>query len=141
MASEVARLVTDLTYTDLDVVMSWSSADEVAAAFLRSGETNGREGAEGLAPDVQTTMMFPDFLGSTTGRDAVAAGLADEAPRSTFETWEPQPTRDGFLAEYAYRTTATDAQPSALSVGLVARHGERGLDQPSRPHLRGLVDP
>ncbi|MEP6629197.1 MAG: hypothetical protein ABJA89_01945, partial [Lapillicoccus sp.] len=65
-------------------------------------------------------MMFPDFLGSTTGRDAVAAGLADEAPRSTFETWEPQPTRDGFLAEYAYRTTATDAQPSALSVGLVA---------------------
>ncbi|MEP6629196.1 MAG: hypothetical protein ABJA89_01940 [Lapillicoccus sp.] len=37
MASEVARLVTDLTYTDLDVVMSWSSADEVAAAFLRFG--------------------------------------------------------------------------------------------------------
>ena len=120
MASEIAGLVTNLTYTDLDDVLTWSSADEVAAAFLRFCESNGREGAEAFRPDVLTTMMFPDFLGSTSGRDAVAAGLADEAPGRTFETWEPQPTRDGFLAEYAYRTTATDAQPSTLSVGLVA---------------------
>ena len=120
MAAGLAGLVRDLSYTDLDVVMTWSSVDEVAAAFVRFGETNGRDGADALAPDVRTTMMFPDYVGSTTGRDAVAAGLADEAPGRTFETWEPQPTRDGFLAEYAYRTTATDTQPSALSVGLVA---------------------
>jgi hypothetical protein len=46
--------------------------------------------------------------------------LREEAPSRSFDRYDRQPTRDGFLVHYAYRTQATGDQPSYLSVGLIA---------------------
>ena len=89
----------------------------------RSGRSS-RPAASGqtdvVSPDVTLTTLFPHSVGELAGRDALVHGLVEEAPARSFDRYAHQPTRDGFLVDYAYRTVASDTQPSFLSVGLIA---------------------
>jgi hypothetical protein len=109
------------TFTDLELVGdAWNATDEVADAFRTFLETSGERATEVVSPDATLTTLFPHSVGELAGRDALVHGLVEEAPARSFDRYAHQPTRDGFLVDYAYRTVASDAQPSLLSVGLIA---------------------
>ena len=109
------------TFTDLELVGdAWNATDEVAEAFRTFLETSGARATEVVSPDATLTTLFPHAVGQLAGRDALVHGLVEEAPARSFDRYAHQPTRDGFLVDYAYRTVASDTQPSVLSVGLIA---------------------
>ena len=108
-------------FTDLELVGdAWNATDEVAEAFRTFLETSGERATEVVAPDATLTTLFPHAVDELAGRDALVHGLVAEAPARSFDRYAHQPTRDGFLVDYAYRTVASDTQPSFLSVGLIA---------------------
>ncbi|MET0524782.1 MAG: hypothetical protein ABWZ91_08280 [Nocardioides sp.] len=108
-------------FTDLELVDdAWDASDEIAERFRTFMETSGEREADVLAADATLSTLFPHFVGEISGRDAMVHRLLEEAPARTFDRYDHQPTRDGFLVDYAYRTLASDTQPSMLSVGLVA---------------------
>ena len=109
------------TFTDLELVGDeWDAIDDVAERFRIFMETSGEREADVVAPDATLVMLFPHFVGEVAGRTAVVHGLIEEAAARTFDRYDHQPTRDGFLVDYAYRTAASDSQPSLLSIGLLA---------------------
>lgn len=109
------------TFTDLELVGdAWNATDEVAEAFRTFLETSGERATDVVSPDATLTTLFPHAVGELAGRDALVHGLVEEAPARSFDRYAHQPTRDGFLVDYAYRTVASDTQPSFLSVGLIA---------------------
>ena len=79
-----------------------------------------------VAPDATLVTVFPHVVGELSGREGVVRGLLEESAGRTFDRYDHQPTRDGFLVDYAYRTVASDSQPSTLSVGLIAVTVEAG---------------
>ena len=115
------------TFTDLEPVGdAWDATDEVASRFRTFMETSGEREADVVATDATLVTLFPHHVGELAGRDTLIHGLVEEAPARTFDRYDHQPTRDGFLVDYAYRTVASDTQPSMLSVGLVAVTVEAG---------------
>jgi hypothetical protein len=121
MARSLGETVGPATFTDLELVGDvWDATDEVAEAFRTFLETSGERATEVVASDATLTTLFPHAVGELTGREALVHGLVEEAPARSFDRYAHQPTRDGFLVDYAYRTIASDTQPSFLSVGLIA---------------------
>jgi hypothetical protein len=121
LAGRLAATFGQPTFTDLELVgEGWDAVDEIAARFRTFMETSGAREADVLAPDATVTTLFPHHVGEFVGRDTMIHGLVEEAPGRTFDRYDHQPTRDGFLVDYAYRTVASDTQPSHLSVGLLA---------------------
>ncbi len=121
LARRLGETFGDPTFTDLELVGDvWNATDEVADAFRTFLETSGERATEVVSPDATLTTLFPHAVGELAGRDALVHGLVEEAPARSFDRYAHQPTRDGFLVDYAYRTVASDTQPSFLSVGLIA---------------------
>ncbi|HEU4331975.1 MAG TPA: hypothetical protein VFR40_12725 [Lapillicoccus sp.] len=127
LAGRIAATFGAPTFTDLELVGdAWDATDEIADRFRSFMESSGEREADVVAPDATLVMLFPHFVGEVTGRTALVHGLLEESAGRTFDRYEHQPTRDGFLVDYAYRTLASDSQPSLLSVGLVAVTVEAG---------------
>ena len=121
LARRLGETVGSGTFTDLELVGdAWDATDEVAEALRTFLETSGKRATDVVSPDVTLTTLFPHSVGELAGRDALVHGLVEEAPARSFDRYAHQPTRDGFLVDYAYRTVASDTQPSFLSVGLLA---------------------
>jgi hypothetical protein len=127
LARRLAQTFGPPTFTDLEQVGdAWDAKDELAARFRTFMETSGDREADVVAPDATLLTLFPHSVGELSGRDAMVRGLLEESAARTFDRYDHQPTRDGFLVDYAYRTAASDTQPSTLSVGLLALTVEAG---------------
>ena len=121
LARRLAETVGPATFTDLELVGdAWDATDEVAGWFRTFLETSGERQTDVVSPAATLTTLFPHSVGELAGRDALVRGLLEEAPARSFDRYVHQPTRDGFVVDYAYRTVASDTQPSLLSVGLLA---------------------
>jgi hypothetical protein len=126
LADRMAAAFGPPTFTDLELVDRWDATDEVAERFRTFMETSGESESDVVAPDASLLTLFPHFVGEVTGRTAMVHGLLEEAAGRSFDRYQHQPTRDGFVVDYAYRTVASDTQPSLLSVGLIAATVEAG---------------
>jgi hypothetical protein len=127
LAGRLAQTFGQPTYTDLELVGDeWDATDEVATRFRTFMETSGERESDVVAPDATLVTVFPHVVGELSGREGVVRGLLEESAGRTFDRYDHQPTRDGFLVDYAYRTVASDSQPSTLSVGLIAVTVEAG---------------
>jgi len=121
LARGLGETVGPATFTDLELVGdAWDATDEVAERFRTFLETSGDRETDIVSADATLTTLFPHSVGELAGRGALVHGLLEEAPARSFDRYAHQPTRDGFLVDYAYRTVASDTQPSFLSVGLIA---------------------
>ena len=125
-----------VTYTDLDLVRAVDVRTHAAAGLRSLLETN--EVPPGLlAEDVVTHLFVPNWAVVVRGRDALLAGLVDEAPSRTIEQWEVHPTGEGFVVEYAYRNHARGDQPATLSIGTVVARLRAGRIADLRTHCAG----
>lgn len=116
IAARFAALVTgDISYVDLDLVAAHDARTE-AADVLRQDLERSALTPSAYTDDVLFEGMFPQALVHVTGPDAVTALLVEDAPARTIETWDVQPTPNGFALEYSWRTTG---ETSYLSVGTV----------------------
>ncbi len=121
LAGRLAATFGQPTFTDLESIGEpWDASTELADRFRAFMETSGAVNVDILAEDVEGTAWFPHRVGRFPGAAALVAALREEAPSRSFDRYDRQPTRDGFLVHYAYRTQATGDQPSYLSVGLIA---------------------
>lgn len=119
--------------TDLDV-------RRTRAAELRSLMETNTDPTGLLADDVVLDMYVPRWRVVNRGTEAVMGTLVDEALGRSFDRYDVQTTGDGFVAEYAYRTTATTDQPSTLSVGVVVATLTGGRISSLRVHCAGNWD-
>ena len=126
-------------FVDLDLVTDLD-VRRTRAAELRSLMETNTDPTGLLADDVVLDMYVPRWRVVNRGTEAVMGTLVDEALGRSFDRYDVQTTGDGFVAEYAYRTTATTDQPSTLSVGVVVATLTGGRISSLRVHCAGNWD-
>jgi len=126
-------------FVDLDLVTDLD-VRRTRAAELRSLMETNTDPTGLLADDVVLDMYVPRWRVVNRGTDEVMGTLVDEAPGRSFDRYDAQTTDGGFVAEYAYRTTATTDQPSTLSVGVVVATLSGGRISSLRVHCAGNWD-
>ena len=135
----MARCDAPAEFVDLDLVTDLDARGTRAAELRSLMETN-TDPTGVLAEDVVLDMYVPRWRVVNRGTDDVMRTLVDEAPGRSFDRYDVQTVDDGFVAEYAYRTTPTTDQPSTLSVGVVVATLAGGRISSLRVHCAGNWD-
>lgn len=123
-------------FVDLDLVSGRDRHSDRAAELRVLLETS-TDPTSLLDDDVVLDMYVPHGHVVWRGREQNLAGLVDETSARTFDQYDVRTFADGFLVEYAYRTTATADQPSLLSIGTAVCTVTGGRISHLRVHCAG----
>ena len=123
-AAERFAALTDggVEFTDLDVESEYDVRRTLADG-LREAHVTSTAPPTVFAEDATFEGQFPHQVVRVDGRPAIQALLQGDAPSRTIERWDVDTTSNGFVVEYAYRTTG---EPSYLSIGVIVGAVERG---------------